>query len=94
MWKRLDHPHIQSLLGLHWGLSDLPALVSEWQANGDITAYLKEKRTEPKIQDMKFSLVSRILQVLWTVLSQCTLAHTGYRWARLLCAQFKFKTCF
>lgn len=44
MWKKLQHPHVQPFLGLHWSATGIPGLVSPWHTNGDMHHYLKAQR--------------------------------------------------
>ncbi|KIK94596.1 hypothetical protein PAXRUDRAFT_439517 [Paxillus rubicundulus Ve08.2h10] len=41
IWIRLDHPNVLKLCGIANGFGPLPALVSPWMENGDLTEYLE-----------------------------------------------------
>ncbi|KZV85377.1 kinase-like protein [Exidia glandulosa HHB12029] len=57
VWKRLEHRHVQPLLGLHWKLGALPALVSPLQGNGDVKRYLSRMADDPNIHDIRFRML-------------------------------------
>ncbi|KZW01408.1 kinase-like protein, partial [Exidia glandulosa HHB12029] len=60
LWGRVSHRNLQRLLGVCYvPTSPLPAMVSEWHANGDITSYLKSKAHDPELQEIKYRLVSQ-----------------------------------
>ncbi|KZV95678.1 kinase-like protein, partial [Exidia glandulosa HHB12029] len=56
IWKRLSHPNIHVLCGLHEGLGPTPAMVSPWYTNGDINNYVSRRAGEPEIDIIKAEL--------------------------------------
>ncbi|KZV98302.1 kinase-like protein [Exidia glandulosa HHB12029] len=64
VWKSVDHPFTQPLLGLYLGIVELPAMVSPWCNNGDINAYLRSRSqdiTEQKLESLSLTLLVEVL---------------------------------
>ncbi|KZV86628.1 kinase-like protein [Exidia glandulosa HHB12029] len=49
IWQHLSHPNILPLIGLYWGSSPLPAMVSPLCRNGNAVSYLTARRNEANL---------------------------------------------
>ncbi|KZW01074.1 kinase-like protein [Exidia glandulosa HHB12029] len=61
LWLQLSCPYILRLIGLYWGISPLPAMVSPWCDFGDINNYLLSKRRNEEFATIKHTLLQQVL---------------------------------
>ncbi|KZV94973.1 kinase-like protein [Exidia glandulosa HHB12029] len=65
IWRRLQHPNVQPLLGLWWDKEwTLPAMVSTWEENGNLLDYLGGRSGTMSASELRALQVDLIDDVL------------------------------
>ncbi|KZV78287.1 kinase-like protein [Exidia glandulosa HHB12029] len=83
VWKRLEHPNVNAMCGLFLGLGVVPAMVSLWCEEGDISRYLKVRSGDPNIGEIKTTLMIQVANGL-KYLHQHDIIHGDIKGANVL----------
>ncbi|KLO15195.1 kinase-like protein, partial [Schizopora paradoxa] len=67
LWRQLHHPNILEFLGIWKDSSTLPAIVSAWMENGNVTQFCQTLRRPIPFQDckqLKYRLLGQVARAL------------------------------